>query len=48
MTRPNVYKISLPRKDLSVSVNGVKLKPGFALGSWIAFEETGNEAVMVT
>jgi hypothetical protein len=44
--KDNVYKISLPRKDLSVSVNGIKLKPGFALGSWIAFEESGNEAVM--
>jgi hypothetical protein len=44
--KDKVYKISLPRKDLSVSVNGVKLKPGFALGSWIAFEESGNEAVM--
>jgi hypothetical protein len=44
--KDNVYKISLPRKDLSVSVNGVKLKPGFALGSWIAFEESGDEAVM--
>jgi hypothetical protein len=44
--KDDVYKISLPRKDLSVSVNGVKLKPGFALGSWIAFEGIGNEAVM--
>ena len=44
--KDDVYKISLPRKDLSVSVNGVKLKPGLALGSWIAFTESSNEAVM--
>ncbi|HEU5408086.1 MAG TPA: DUF1259 domain-containing protein [Nitrospira sp.] len=44
--KDDVYKISLPRKDLSVSINGVKLKPGFALGSWVAFEGIGTEAVM--
>jgi hypothetical protein len=44
--KDDVYKISLPRKDLAVSVQGVKVKPGLALGSWIAFKEAGNEAVM--
>jgi len=44
--KDDVYKVSLPRKDLSVSVKGIKLKPGFALGSWIAFTQAGNEAVM--
>ena len=44
--KDDVYKISLPRKDLSVSLNGVKLKPGFALGSWIAFKQAGNDAVL--
>ena len=44
--KDEVYKISLPRKDLSVIVKGVKVKPGLALGSWVAFKEAGNEAVM--
>src|SRR5438309_10132844 len=41
--KDEVYKISLPRKDLSVTVKGVKIKPGLALGSWIAFEAAANE-----
>jgi uncharacterized protein DUF1259 len=44
--KDDVYKISLPRKDLAVSVKGVKVKPGLALGSWIAFREGGGKAVM--
>src|SRR5437016_6920019 len=44
--KDNVYKISLPRKDLSVTVKGVKVKPGLALGSWVAFTEGGDKAVM--
>jgi hypothetical protein len=44
--KDDVYKVSLPRKDLSVSLKGVKLKPGFALGSWVAFKQAGKEAVI--
>jgi superfamily II DNA helicase RecQ len=44
--KDNVYKVSLPRKDLAVSVNGVKVKPGLALGSWVAFKDTGGQAVV--
>jgi hypothetical protein len=44
--KDDVYKVSLPRKDLSVSLKGVQLKPGFALGSWIAFKQAGDEAVV--
>ncbi len=39
-----VYKISLPRTDLQVSVNGMKIRPGLALGSWMAFEPVGGQA----
>ena len=42
----DVYKVSLPRKDLSVSLRGVNLRPGFALGTWIAFKQAGTEAVL--
>ncbi|MDK2744061.1 MAG: DUF1259 domain-containing protein [Nitrospira sp. BO4] len=44
--KDDVYKISLPRKDLSVSLNGVQLKPGFALGSWLAFKQAGHVTVV--
>src|SRR5882724_610889 len=37
----DVYKVSLPRSDLKLTVNGVELKPALALGSWIAFKKTG-------
>ncbi len=38
----DVYKISFPRTDLSVTVGGVKVKAGFALGSWAAFKSAGD------
>jgi hypothetical protein len=38
----DVYKVSLPRSDLQVSVGSVQLKAPLALGSWIAFKKTGN------
>lgn len=42
-----VYRVGLPRTDLKVTLDGVVLKPGFALGSWLAFEKTsGNGMVM--
>jgi len=42
------HKFSLPRKDMSVTVNGVQVKAGLALGSWVAFKSTsqGNSMVM--
>src|SRR5438093_9418236 len=42
----DVYKISLPRTDLDVRVGGVKIRAGFALGSWVAFRATGPEAIV--
>lgn len=44
-TQGDVYKISLPRTDLRVMVEGVLLKPGLALGSWIAFKAVGQGVV---
>lgn len=42
MQPENVIKFSFPRSDLAVTARGVALKPAFALGSWIAFKETGK------
>jgi biotin operon repressor len=36
------HKFSLPRKDMSVTVNGVQVKAGLALGSWVAFAHSGK------
>ena len=44
--KDEVYKVSLPRKDLSVALNGIQLKAGFALGTWIAFKQAGQDAVL--
>ena len=40
----DVYRVAFPRSDLSVTVGGVKVKPGFALGSWAAFKAAGAGA----
>jgi hypothetical protein len=42
-----VYRVGLPRSDLHVSVGDVVLKPGFALGSYVAFTPTSSGAVAV-
>jgi Domain of Unknown Function (DUF1259) len=36
------HKFSFPRKDMNVTVNGVQIKAGLALGSWVAFKATGS------
>ncbi len=42
-----VYRVSLPRTDLKVSLDGVAIKPGFALGGWLAFEPAGDQAMVM-
>ena len=41
----DVYRVGLPRTDLKVTLDGVELKPGFALGSWLAFKKTGSDVM---
>lgn len=41
-----VHKYSFPRGDLSVTVNGIQLRPALALGTWIAFKRTGDGKTM--
>src|SRR5262245_988404 len=43
----DVYKVSLPRSDLSATVGGVGLKPALALGSWVAFKKSGDTTVVM-
>lgn len=40
-----VHKFGMPRSDLRVRLGGVTLRPTFALGSWIAFQRDGAQAM---
>lgn len=42
-----VYRVGLPRTDIKATLDGIELKPGFALGSWLAFEKTGAETMVM-
>lgn len=42
-----VHKYGLPRGDLAVKIDGIALKPGFALGSWLGFMALGDKAVVM-
>jgi hypothetical protein len=41
------YKFGLPRGDLKVTVDGVQVKPTLALGSWLAFSNPGQDAMLM-
>ncbi len=40
-------KYGFPRRDLDVTLDGISIKPGLALGGWIAFAPEGHEAHMM-
>jgi|SRR5215216_2649609 len=42
-----IYRVGLPRTDLKVMLDGVEIKPGFALGSWLAFKSMGNDTIVM-
>lgn len=42
-----VYRIGFPRTDLKVTLDGVVLRPGFALGGWVAFQPMGDQAMVM-
>src|SRR5215472_6311559 len=42
-----VYRVALPRTDIKATLDGVELKPGFALGSWLAFEKMGEQGMVM-
>ena len=42
-----IYRVGLPRTDLKVTLDGVELKAGFALGSWLAFETMGDSGMVM-
>ncbi len=42
-----VIRFNMPRKDLHVTVAGIEVKPGLALGAWAAFHHVGDNDAMV-
>jgi len=43
----DVFRIGMPRTDLNVTVKGVPVKAGFALGSYAAFKQIGDQAMVM-
>jgi hypothetical protein len=43
----DVHKYALPRTDLHVVLDGVTIKPAFALGGWLAFKPMGSGAMVM-
>jgi len=42
-----VYRVGLPRTDLTVTVQGIRVEPAFALGSYAAFKAIGEQAMVM-
>jgi hypothetical protein len=40
-----IHRYGFPRTDLQVTLDGITIRPAFALGGWIAFEPMGNVAM---
>lgn len=45
--KEGVFKVSVPRRDLSVSVAGVKMTPPMGLTSWAAFKRAGKDDMVM-
>src|SRR5437660_10434164 len=43
----DVYKVSLPRSGLQVSVGSIQVKAPLALGSWVAFKKAGGMTMVM-
>lgn len=43
----DVFRIGMPRTDLNVTVKGVPVKAAFALGSYAAFKQIGDHAMVM-
>jgi Domain of Unknown Function (DUF1259) len=42
-----VYRVGIPRSDLTVTLDGVQIKPSLALGSYLAFKKVGKQAIVM-
>src|SRR5262247_1610635 len=42
-----VFKVSVPRSDLAVTVAGIKMTPPQGLTSWAAFQPAGHQTMVM-
>jgi hypothetical protein len=42
-----VYRVGLPRTDIKATLDGIDIKPGFALGGWLGFEKSGAQSMVM-
>ena len=42
-----VYRVGLARSDIKATLDGVEIKPAFALGSWLGFTNAGNHGAVM-
>jgi uncharacterized protein DUF1259 len=47
MQAGDVFRVGMPRTDLTVTIKGVPVKPGFALGGYAAFKQVGDRAMVM-
>src|SRR5437016_7523964 len=45
--KENVYKVTFPRDDVKIAVDGWTMPPFMGLGTWAAFTETKNGAMVM-
>ncbi len=45
--KEGVFKVSMPRNDLSITAAGVRLTPPMGLTSWVAFKKAGEHTVVM-
>lgn len=45
--KENVFKVSVPRKDLNVTVAGIKVTPPMGLTTWAAFKKVNNQDMVM-
>jgi hypothetical protein len=43
----DVFRVGMPRTDLNVTVKGIPVKASFALGSYAAFKQSGDHAMVM-
>ena len=42
-----IYRVGLGRSDLKVTLDEVAIRPTLALGSYLAFQKSGKEAIVM-
>ncbi|UXY30235.1 DUF1259 domain-containing protein [Streptomyces sp. HUAS TT20] len=47
LMKGTVYRVPLPRKDLTVTTQGVTVKPGLSLGGYVAFAKYEHETMLM-